>query len=197
MISAGNAILGRGTLNLGSASRDVALVVGGSVLVALSARITVSVPVGPVPITAQTFAVLTVGALLGSRRGALSLLTYLAEGLAGMPVFAAGNAGAAYILGPTGGYLVGFVAAAYVVGLSAETLWDKRKASVPASLLVATLIIYVPGVLWLSRLIGFERAVASGLLPFIPGDVLKALLCLMVLPMARERSAFFRQDGCR
>lgn len=197
MISAESATLGRGMLKLGSAPRDVALVVGGSVLVALSARIAVYVPVGPVPITAQTFAVLTVGALLGSRRGALSLLTYLAEGLAGMPVFAAGSAGAAYVLGPTGGYLVGFVAAAYIVGFSAETLWDTRKASVPASLMVATLFIYVPGVLWLSRLTGLERAVASGLLPFIPGDVLKALLCMMVLPMARERSACFRQDGHR
>ena len=102
---------------------DAALVVGGSIVIALCAQIAIGYPV---PITGQTFAVLMVAALLGSRRGVLCVLTYLAEGLLGLPVFAQGKAGLAAFLGPTGGYLVGFVLAAWIVGALSERAWDRR-----------------------------------------------------------------------
>lgn len=106
---------------------DAVLIVGGSLVMALCAQIAIGYPV---PITGQTFAVLMIGALLGSRRGALCVLTYLAEGLAGLPVFAQGRAGLADLLGPTGGYLVGFVFAAYVVGALSDRTWDRDRKSV-------------------------------------------------------------------
>ncbi len=105
---------------------DAALILGASLLIALSARIAVPVPFSPAPITGQTLAVLLVGALLGSRRGALSVLAYLAEGAMGLPVFAGGGAGILWLLGPTGGYLFGFIAAAFVTGWLAERGWDRR-----------------------------------------------------------------------
>src|SRR5687768_13758188 len=103
---------------------DILLILGGSLLLALSAQIVVQKV--PVPITGQTFAVLLVGALLGSRRGGLSLLTYLLEGAAGLPFFAGGTGGIAKLTGPTGGYLIGFMVAAFAVGLLAERGWDRR-----------------------------------------------------------------------
>jgi biotin transport system substrate-specific component len=95
---------------------DASLIVGASLLVALMAQVSVPLPFSPVPITGQTFAVLLVGAALGAKRGSASLLLYLLEGAAGLPVFAGGGAGPATFLGPTGGYLIGFVAAAWLVG---------------------------------------------------------------------------------
>ncbi len=107
---------------------DAMLVVLGSVLIAASAQLAVVLPpyISPVPITGQTFAVLLLGALYGSKRGAATVLAYLAEGLAGLPVFAGGAGGLQHLLGPTGGYLLGFIAAAFVVGLLAERQWDRR-----------------------------------------------------------------------
>jgi biotin transport system substrate-specific component len=105
---------------------DAVLVVTGSVFIALLAQVAIPLPFSPVPITGQTFAVLLVGVLLGSRRGGLGVLLYLLEGAAGLPFFAGGTAGLARLAGPTGGYLVGFVVAAIVVGLLAERGWDRR-----------------------------------------------------------------------
>ena len=102
---------------------DVAVVVGGSLLIALCAQLAIG---WPIPVTGQTFAVLMIGALLGSRRASVSVLVYIAEGASGLPVFAHGRSGFTVLLGPTGGYLVGFVVAAYIVGLLAERGWDRR-----------------------------------------------------------------------
>ncbi|MFB0516100.1 MAG: biotin transporter BioY, partial [Candidatus Neomarinimicrobiota bacterium] len=129
---------------------DLTLVAGGSFLVALSAQAAFRLPFSPVPITGQTLAVLLVGALLGSVRGAVSLLLYLAEGIAGLPVFAAGGAGVAYFLGPTGGYLVGFVFAAALTGLLAERGWDRRVGSTLIAMLIGTVAIYAAGLAWLA-----------------------------------------------
>lgn len=104
--------------------RLVFLVVAGSVLIALLAQL--EIPLQPVPITGQTFGVLLVGALLGSRLGAVTVLTYLAWGAIGLPVFAGGISGPARLVGPTGGYLVGFVGAAFLVGWLSERGWDRR-----------------------------------------------------------------------
>ena len=159
------------------------LILCGSLLIALSAHVAIPLPFSPVPITGQTLAVLLVGALLGSRRGALCLLAYLAEGLAGLPVFAPGGApGLARLLGPTGGYLVGFVAAAYVTGRLAEEGWDRRVLSTIAAMLLGSAVIYTCGVSWLAVPLGLEKALVAGLYPFIPGDLVKVVLAALLLP---------------
>lgn len=161
---------------------DAALVVGGSLIVALSAQVAVRLPFSPVPVTGQTLAVLLVGALLGSRRGAASLLAYLAEGLLGLPVFAQGASGLAYAVGPTGGYLVGFVAAAFVAGWLAERGWDRRAWTTALAMAIGNAAIYVLGLSWLAVYVG-QRAVALGLVPYLPGDVLKVAVAAALLPV--------------
>lgn len=161
---------------------DLILVAVGSLLVAGFAQVRIPIPFSPVPITGQTFAVLLVGAALGSRRGAASLLLYLAEGSVGLPVFAGGAAGAARLLGPTGGYLVGFVAAAYVIGLFAERGLDRRWTSALPVFLLGNLIIYAAGVAWLARFVGLPQAVLSGVVPFVLLDAVKAVLAAAALP---------------
>jgi biotin transporter BioY len=160
---------------------DAALIVGGSFLIGLCAQL--AIPVGPVPITAQTFAVLMTGALFGSQRGGLCVLAYIIEGLAGLPVFAFGRSGFAVLLSPTGGYLVGFVAAAYVTGLLAQNQWDRRFTTTVLAMTLGSIVMYVFSLSWLCCLMGFNKTVlAIGLYPFIVGDVLKIVLAAVVLP---------------
>jgi biotin transport system substrate-specific component len=161
---------------------DAALVVAGSVLVAASAQVSIPLPFSPVPITGQTLAVLLIGAALGGRRGALAMTVYLVEGASGLPVFAAGKAGIAVLLGPTGGYIVGFIGAAFLTGLLAELGWDRRFWTTILAMLFGSLIIYVCGLPWLAGFVGTKRVLAAGLLPFIPGDILKVVAAALLLP---------------
>jgi biotin transport system substrate-specific component len=169
---------------------DVLRVVLGSLLVALCAQI--SIPIQPVPITAQTLGVLLVGALLGGRLGALSLLAYLGEGLVGLPVFAGGMGawspssvpGVPVILGPTAGYLAGFVLAAGLVGWLAERGWDRRVLTAALAMVLGNLIIYAVGLAWLARFVPSGSLLALGMLPFLPGDALKVVLAAAALPGA-------------
>lgn len=163
---------------------DLGLILGGSLFIALSAQIVFRLPFSPVPITGQTLSVLLVGALLGSRRGMLSLLAYLAEGAAGLPVFSGGGAGLIWFLGPTGGYLLAFVPAAFVTGWLAERGWDRRVATTMLLMLAGNVVIYVGGLSWLGLQVGFDRALPLGLYPFIVGDVAKSLLATALLPSA-------------
>ncbi len=163
---------------------DAALVAGGSVLIALCTQVAVGTPV---PITGQTFAVLMVGALLGSRRGALSVLAYIAQGLAGLPVFAYGNSGLKALVGPTGGYLVGFVGAAYVVGALSERGWDRRAGTTILAMILGNIVLYAGGLTWLSCLVyllgkPLGGVLAIGFYPFLFGDVLKIVLAAALLP---------------
>ena len=159
---------------------DVSLIAGFSLIIALAAQ--VSVPLYPVPVTLQTLAVMLTGALLGSKRGTLAILLYLAEGFAGLPVFSLGRAGLPMLLGPTGGYLVGFIAAAWLTGVLVER---KLAAQVPGAVLVAIiglLVPYVPGVAWLGFSgVGFPRAITLGFVPFLLGDALKVAAAVAVL----------------
>jgi len=161
---------------------DVALIIGGSLFIALSAQVKLHLPFSPVPITGQTFAVLMIGALLGSRRGCLCVLAYIIEGIVGLPVFAMGG-GFAVLLGPTGGYLVGFIAAAYITGLLAERRWDRRVGRTILAMVFGNVAIYGFGLVWLSILIGVKAALVAGLYPFIVGDCLKIILAVVLLPM--------------
>jgi biotin transport system substrate-specific component len=163
--------------------RDIILVVAGSLFVAVCAK--VQAPTWPVPMTLQPFAVLLVGAALGSRRGSLAILAYLAEGASGLPVFAtAPFGGAAYLLGPTAGYLLGFVPAAFVVGLLAERRWDRRFVFTLAAMAIGQSIILACGFAWMAVGIGAKAAIASGVAPFIVGDCLKIALAAVALPGA-------------
>lgn len=161
---------------------NVTLVVGASIFIALMAQLTLYLPFSPVPVTGQTLAVLLVGALLGRKRGALAVLAYLTEGLSGMPVFAGGRAGAAALIGPTGGYLAGFVAAAFIVGWLAERGWDRHVFGAMAAMFIGNAAIYLTGLPWLAHFVGTSNALAAGLYPFIPGDVVKLLFAAMLLP---------------
>ena len=171
---------------------DMAWIAGGSLFIALASQVAIPLHFSPVPLTGQTLAVLLAGALLGSRRGSLCLLLYLAEGTVGLPVFAGGRAGLAHLVGPTGGYLVGFIASAFLTGLLAERGWDRRAATTLAAMLLGNAVIYAFGLPWLAYFVGSGRALASGLLPFIPGDLLKLLLAAALLPSGWK---LLRWDG--
>jgi biotin transport system substrate-specific component len=161
---------------------DVALIIGGSLLIGLCANVKVWLPFSPVPVTGQTFAVLMLGALLGSRRGCLAVLAYILEGAAGLPVFAAG-VGSAALLGPTGGYLFGFIPAVYITGRLAEKGWDRRVGTTVLAMIFGNLAIYTFGLFWLCCMIGFNTAVLTlGLYPFIIGDSIKIILAAILLP---------------
>jgi len=161
---------------------DAVLVTGLSLLIGLSAQVAVRLPFSPVPVTAQTLAVLLAGLLLGGRRGALCVLLYLCEGTAGLPVFAGGASGPVYLLGPTGGYLLGFVVAAWLVGSLAERGWDRRSVTTVAAMLLGSAVIYIAGAAWLARYVGAERALSLGVYPFIPGDAVKIALAALFVP---------------
>ncbi len=164
---------------------DAFIVICASLVVGLSAQLKVYLPFSPVPITGQTFAVLMLGALLGSRRGALAMLLYLIEGAIGLPVFA-GGAGAAVLLGPTGGYLVGFVPAAYLVGGLAERGWDRRITTTIAAMVLGNIVLHSFGFVWLAELIGIKPAFFAGVCPFVVGDILKVILAAVLLPAGWE-----------
>ncbi len=176
---------------------DGATVVGGSILIAVLAQIAAGYPV---PITGQTFGVLLAAALLGSRRGVLCVLAYLAEGLAGLPVFSQGRAGPGMFFGPTGGYLVGFLLAAYVVGALAERGWDRRMVTTMLAMVLGSAAMYACGLAWLfclDNLLGRPLAggvLAVGLYPFMVGDVLKIALATVLLPSGWRLIRHFRFD---
>ncbi|MGH7680544.1 MAG: biotin transporter BioY [Candidatus Eiseniibacteriota bacterium] len=162
----------------------LALVLLGSALIALSARVAVPLPFSPVPITGQTFAVLLVGAALGRWRGAAAVMAYLAEGAAGLPVFAGVHTGPAALVGPTGGYLFGFVPAAWFCGALAERGWDRTVPGTIAAMVLGNVVIFAIALPWLARFTGASNVWALGFWPFIPGDIVKIALAAAALPLA-------------
>ena len=163
-------------------TRSAGLVIVFSLFIAACAQF--SVPIGEVPITGQSFAVLLTGALLGSRLGAAAVIAYLIEGAVGLPFFAGGGGGIVRFLGVTGGYLVAFPAAAFITGAFAEHGWDKRYTTAAAAMAIGSAIILLAGWAWYSILLNasplvvFERAVGR----FLLGDVIKIALAAAVLP---------------
>lgn len=161
---------------------DIILIIAGSLLIGFSAQLKMLLPFSPVPVTGQTFAVLMIGALFGPRRGCLSVIVYIIQGLMGLPVFALG-AGPAVLAGPTGGYLLGFIPAVYITGSLAQSGWDRRIGTTILAMLMGNAAIYACGLGRLVFLMGFTKAVlVAGLYPFILGDILKTLLAAAVLP---------------
>jgi biotin transport system substrate-specific component len=165
--------------------RDLSLIMLGTLFVAALAQVKIALPFTPIPLTGQTFAVLLVGATLGSKRGAGSMLLYIVFGALGLPVFAGGASGITYLSGATLGYLVGFVIAAYIIGLLAERGLERRVRTSIIPFFVGTIIIYVCGVAWLAVMLGsISKAIVVGLLPFLIGDAIKLISASLVLPAA-------------
>ena len=166
--------------------RHALLAVTGSLALALSSKI--QVPFFPVPMTMQTFVVLALGFAYGWRLGGATVLLYLAEGAVGLPVFAGTperGTGLVYMMGSTGGYLVGYVLAAVVCGWLAERGWDRRVVSTGLAMLVGNVLIYIPGLVWLGILFGWDKPLlAWGLTPFVWGDLTKVAFAAAVLPLA-------------
>jgi len=171
------------THSLRRALRGAAPVAAGSLLVALSARVAVPLPFSPVPITGQTLVVLTLAGLLG-RRSAASVALYLGAGALGLPVFAARGAGLA---GPTGGYLVGFAAAAWLAGWLAERS-GKSWLRLVLALVLGQAAIYACGLLWLSRFVPAPRLLVAGLYPFLIGDAYKLVAAFFLVWRLRPRN---------
>ena len=169
-----------------SAINNVALILSGAVFTAYAAQLVI--PMWPVPITAQTLAVLLVGSVLGATRGAISLIVYFSMGAVGLPVFSAATS---LSFGPTFGYLVGFIAAAAVVGYLSQRGWHKSVTGVIGSFAIANSVIYLFGLPWLAFALGslgaandLASVAATGLAPFIIGDVIKMILAAALLPLA-------------
>ena len=167
-----------------SLTRNCLLVMGTSLLLALSAQIAIPLPFSPVPVTLQTLVVLLAGAVLGSRLGTLSVLFYLVEGAVGLPFFAKGGAGLAYLRGVTGGYLIGFVVAAFMVGLLVEGGLGRKFSTAVLAMFVGNILLYCFGLPWLKSVlnISMSKAFAFGLYPFILGDLYKIGLASALLP---------------
>ncbi|RKY01440.1 biotin transporter BioY [Candidatus Poribacteria bacterium] len=161
--------------------RKAVAVLSFAVLTALCAKARIPLPFTPVPITFQTFAVLLSGLALGPYLGLASTALYLAMGLSGLPIFSMGG-GLSYLLGPTGGYLVGFLLASHVVGRLAWRGWDRSYLRCLAAMGIGELLIYLPGLLWLSRFVPKGSLLAAGLIPFIPGDLIKIGLIALCMP---------------
>ncbi|WP_457648898.1 biotin transporter BioY [Profundibacter sp.] len=165
-------------------AKQAALVVSGIAALAVSAKI--MVPMLPVPMSMGTFAVLTIGAAYGARLGLVTIIGYMLIGMLGFDVFAKSTAdlnGLTYMMGSTGGYLVGFVLATLALGLLAARGWDRSPVKMAGAMLIGNALIYVPGLLWLGVLYGFDKPIlAWGLTPFLMGDAVKLALAAVLLP---------------
>lgn len=176
---------------------DIVLVVAGAGLTSAAAQLVI--PLWPVPITGQTFAVLFVGATLGATRGALSMVLYAAIGMLGLPVFADGKSGT--LIGSTsGGFIIGFIFAAALTGWLAQRQWDRRVLGTVAAFAAGTVVMYAFGLPWLAAVLAtfpaevmtqyfgttdvFQATIQGGVIPFLVGDLLKALLAAAILPLA-------------
>ena len=174
-----------GTTSVSRSVRNVGLALAGSALLALSAKI--QVPFWPVPMTMQTFAVIVLAMAFGARLGAATVALYLLEGAVGLPVFAGTpekGIGLAYMMGPTGGYLAGFLAAAGLAGWMAERGWDRSFLKATAVNALATAVIFTGGLAWLAVMVGPAKAVAVGLTPFLAASAFKIALGGAVMPLA-------------
>ncbi len=170
---------------------ETALVLIGTVILVISAKI--SVPFYPVPMTLQTLAVMAIAAAYGTRLGTMTVVAYLAEGLVGLPVFTAtppAAAGPLYFLGPTGGFLAGFILLALIVGYAADRGWDRSFVRLFAAMIAADVLVFVLGFAWLAlgaqigthTGIGFAGAWTNGVVPFALGDLLKIALAAALVP---------------
>jgi biotin transport system substrate-specific component len=159
---------------------NIALALGASWLIALGAQVSLQIPFSPVPVTGQTLIVLLCGLILGKNRAAAAVGAYLLQGAVGLPFFAGGKSGLATLLGPTGGYLFGFLAAAYLVGMLSELRHRRSPFQAGTALLLGNITIYLFGLAWLVRFTGEAQVLQLGLYPFLVGDALKLALAIAI-----------------
>ncbi|MET0989818.1 MAG: biotin transporter BioY [Glaciihabitans sp.] len=162
---------------------DAALVIGAAAFVGIAAQ--VAVPLWPVPITGQTLAVLLVGSALGAVRGSIAMVVYALMGIVGLPVFSDASSGLGVIAGPTGGYIIGFIFSAALVGWVAERAGDRKFVGAILAFGAGTVVTFVLGMIWLAAVLGlnFEQTLQAGLYPFIIGGVVKSLLAAAAIPL--------------
>lgn len=173
---------------------DVVLVSAGAALTAIAAQVVI--PLWPVPITGQTLAVLLVGSTLGALRGSLSMLLYAILGIAGLPVFASASSGAAVMLGPDGGYIIGFIFAAAFTGWIAQRSWDRKILRSILAFLGGTVVTFAVGLPWLAFALGLtvEQTLAGGLYPFIIGGIVKTVAAAGIMTLGWK---FFEREDRR
>ena len=170
----------------GRAAVNILLVIGASLLIAIAAQIAIPLPFTPVPLTLQPLAVIFVGVALGSTRGAAAAALYLLEGLSGLPVFALGHGGPAWLLGATAGYLYSYPFAAWVAGFVSERGWGSTIVRATSGMLLALAVIYLGGWSWLAVLTDPRTAFTAGVAPFVVADIIKVALGAMLLPKAQQ-----------
>ena len=162
--------------------KELPLLIGFNLILVATSYISFDLPYSPVPITAQTFGVLLIAMALGRVRAVGVVAAYLLEGIAGLPVFAGGTAGFVKIIGPTGGYLIGFLAGAYVIGWLADKGWDKSYLKSVLAMIIGSAIIFAFGLIWLAKFVPAESLLSLGLIPYLPGSVVKISLAAVILP---------------
>ena len=161
---------------------EIQILLTFNMLLVACSYISINLPFSPIPITGQTFGILLVAMVLGRVRGTAVVLAYLLEGAAGMPVFAGGTAGIAKFFGPTGGYLLGFLVSAYLVGYLADKGWDKSYGKTLIAMIAGTAIIFICGLAQLSFFVPMETLLIMGLTPFIAGAIIKIAVASAILP---------------
>lgn len=171
---------------------DIMCILAGSLFLALMSQVCFYLWFSPIPLTFQTLGVLMLGGVLGSKRGALSVLSYLAQAALGLPVLAGGSAGVLSFVGPSGGYLIGFVLAAYLVGYLLERGWQEKYQLTFLALAFGEIIILLLGALWLGFFVGADQAFALGFYPFIIGGVLKAVVAAALIPSGWRALSYFK-----
>ena len=160
-------------------------VLGASVLISLGAQISFPLPFTPVPLAVQCNVILLLAAILGSKRGALAVVAFLVQGAMGLPVFACGKAGLLCLAGPTGGYLLGYVAAAFLTGYLVENMKQKTAIKAFFAMAVGNALVYIFGVAGLSTYVGWTSSFMLGVVPFIIGDLLKLLIATRFMKAIR------------
>lgn len=170
----------------GRAAADMLLVIGASALIAIAAQIAIPIPFTPVPLTLQPLAVIFIGVALGSTRGAAAAALYLLEGFSGMPVFAQGHGGPAWLLGATAGYLYSYPFAAWVAGFISERGWGTSIVRAITGMLLSLGVIYLGGWSWLAALTDARTAFTAGVAPFVLADVVKVAIGAALLPKAQQ-----------
>lgn len=173
------------TANDRSWIKDAAVILGASVIIALFANVSFRLPFSPVPIATQATVILLLSCFLGSKRATLSVLAFLMQGASGLPVFAGGKFGIAHLAGPTGGYILGYLAAAFVTGLIMERIEQRTISKTLGAMGLGNLIVYLFGLPWLSVYIGWQNAFMLGMLPFLLTDALKILVAVQFLKSTR------------
>jgi biotin transport system substrate-specific component len=170
----------------GRAAANMLLVVGASALIAIAAQVAIPLPFTPVPLTLQPLAVILIGVVLGSTRGAAAAILYLLEGFSGLPVFAQGHGGALWLLGPTAGFLFSYPFAASVAGFVSERGWGSSIVRAITGMLLALGVIYLGGWSWLAVQFGASAAFTMGVVPFVLADIVKVAIGAALLPKAQK-----------